>query len=325
MDLNEIRTLLLDLSCMTALRHVLDNPAIGALADLCVACVDDRSTAEDITEAYCRAYNAWLAAAAEGRGGFVREALEAVLFEESAAASVCAQTQDVPYSLMSALAHDLDALGRLTSIEPAMFLLLCERAGMPGGTAVRLPVWEPVLGNEEFDSRVNPDMLSRAGATQVAAFFRRHGTGLFARYPGCTWVGVDEEHPMGLRGVRQPDPIRLGDLVLYEKQRTALVENTRRLLDGRPACNVLLYGDKGTGKSATVKALLGEMWAEGLRIVEVQPAGLTNLPYLFSCLRRQPCKFIVFVDDLAFNDSCPEYTALKTVLEGGLYTPDRNR
>ena len=70
MDLNEIRTLLLDLSCMTALRHVLDNPAIGALADLCVACVDDRSTAEDITEAYCRAYNAWLAAAAEGRGGF---------------------------------------------------------------------------------------------------------------------------------------------------------------------------------------------------------------------------------------------------------------
>ena len=318
MDLNEIRTLLLDLSCMTALRHVLDNPAIGALADLCVACVDDRSTAEDITEAYCRAYNAWLAAAAEGRGGFVREALEAVLFEESAAASVCAQTQDVPYSLMSALAHDLDALGRLTSIEPAMFLLLCERAGMPGGTAVRLPVWEPVLGNEEFDSRVNPDMLSRAGAAQVAAFFRRHGTGLFARYPGCTWVGVDEEHPMGLRGVRQPDPIRLGDLVLYEKQRTALVENTRRLLDGRPACNVLLYGDKGTGKSATVKALLGEMWAEGLRIVEVQPAAPTTLPYLFSCLRRQPCKFIVFVDDLAFNDSCPEYTALKTVLEGGL-------
>ena len=101
-------------------------------------------------------------------------------------------------------------------------------------------------------------------------------------------------------------------------QHGALVENTRRLLDGRQACNILLYGDKGTGKSATVKALLSSFWLEGLRIVEVPLAQLTNLPTIFSILREQPGKFIVFVDDLAFNDSCPEYTALKTVLEGGL-------
>ena len=107
-------------------------------------------------------------------------------------------------------------------------------------------------------------------------------------------------------------------MVLYERERGALVENTRRLLDGRQACNILLYGDKGTGKSATVKALLGSFWLEGLRIVEVPLAQLTNLPTIFAILREQPGKFIVFVDDLAFNDSCPEYTALKTVLEGGL-------
>ena len=318
MDLNEIKTLLLDLSCMTALRHVLDNPAIEALTDLCVACVDDRSTQEDITEAYCRTYNAWLAAAAQGRGGFMREALETVLFEESPAATLCAAGGELPYSLMSALSHDLEVLGRLTAIEPAMFLLLCERAGMPGGTAVRLPVWEPVLGREKMDPRLDAEMLSREGAQRVTEFFRKHGTGIFARYPGCTWSGVDAAHPMGLRGVSQPDPIRLEDLILYEEQRSALIENTRRLLLGRPACNILLYGDKGTGKSATVKALLNDFWQEGLRIVEVQPAHLTNLPAIFACLRAQPCKFIVFVDDLAFNDSCAEYTALKTVLEGGL-------
>ena len=324
MDLNEIRTLLLDLSCMTALRHVLDNPAIAALTDLCVACVDDRSTPEDITDAYCKTYNEWLAAAAQGRGGFAREALEAILYEESPAASLCASGQELPYSLMSALAHDLEALGRLVAIEPAMFLLLCERAGMQGGTAVRLPVWEPVLGTDGFDPRLEREMLSREGAPYVADFFRKHGTGIFARYPGCTWVGVDVAHPDGFRGVRSPDPIKLSDLVLYERQREALVDNTRRLLQGYPACNILLYGDKGTGKSATVKALLNDFWKDGLRIVEVQPAGLTNLPAIFARLRVQPCKFIVFVDDLAFNDSCPEYTALKTVLEGGLEARPNN-
>lgn len=161
-------------------------------------------------------------------------------------------------------------------------------------------------------------MLSREGVSLVSAFFKKQGTGLFARCPGSTWVCESEKYPLGLRGIRQPDPIRLEDMVLYEKERGVLVENTRRLLDGRQACNILLYGDKGTGKSATVKALLSSLWLEGLRIVEVPLAQLTHLPTIFSILRDQPGKFIVFVDDLAFNDSCPEYTALKTVLEGGL-------
>ena len=263
-------------------------------------------------------YDAWLDAAAHGRGGFAREALEAVLFEESPAALLCARMDVLPYSLTNALANDLDALGRLTAIEPAMFLLLCERAGMSGQTAARLPVWEPTLGSEMGDPRLSKMMLSREGVTMTAAFFRKQGTGLFARCPGSTWVGESEKYPLGLRGIREPDPIRLEDMVLYERERGALVENTRRLLDGRQACNILLYGDKGTGKSATVKALLSSFWLEGLRIVEVPLAQLTNLPTIFSILREQPGKFIVFVDDLAFNDSCPEYTALKTVLEGGL-------
>ena len=189
---------------------------------------------------------------------------------------------------------------------------------MSGQTAARLPVWEPTLGSEMGDPRLSKMMLSREGVTMTAAFFRKQGTGLFARCPGSTWVGESEKYPLGLRGIREPDPIRLEDMVLYERERGALVENTRRLLDGRQACNILLYGDKGTGKSATVKALLSSFWLEGLRIVEVPLAQLTNLPTIFSILREQPGKFIVFVDDLAFNDSCPEYTALKTVLEGGL-------
>ena len=318
MDIGQLRGLLLDLDCMTALRHTLRNRAMAALVDLCRACAKDNADEAALTAAYCRVYDAWLDAAAHGRGGFAREALEAVLFEESPAALLCARMDVLPYSLTNALANDLDALGRLTAIEPAMFLLLCERAGMSGQTAARLPVWEPTLGSEMGDPRLSQTMLSRDGVAMTAAFFRKQGTGLFARCPGSTWVGESEKYPLGLRGIREPDPIRLEDMVLYERERGALVENTRRLLDGRQACNILLYGDKGTGKSATVKALLSSFWLEGLRIVEVPLAQLTNLPTIFSILREQPGKFIVFVDDLAFNDSCPEYTALKTVLEGGL-------
>ena len=320
MDIQKLRELMPDIECMTVLRHVMDNPAMAALYRLVCDCAGEGTTEGELTYAYCGVYNAWLTAAARGKGGFVREALTAALFEDSPVAQLCARTDSdkLPYSVIAALAHDLEALGQLTAIEPAMFLLLCQRAGLSGRVAARLPMWEPALGNVDFDPRVSSDMLAYAGAKKVAAFFRKHGSGLFASCPGSTWVGVSAQYPLGLRGIREPDPIRLEDMVLYERERGVLVENTKRLLAGHQAGNVLLYGDKGTGKSATVKALLSSMWLDGLRIVEVPLAHLTNLPTIFSILREQPGKFIVFVDDLAFGDSCPEYTALKTVLEGGL-------
>ena len=320
MDIQKLRELMLDIECMTVLRHVMDNPAMTALHRLVCDCANEGTTEGELTYAYCEVYNAWLATAARGKGGFVREALTSALFTESPVANLCARVDGakLPYSVISALSHDLETLGQLTSIEPAMFLLLCQRAGLSGRVAARLPKWELALGSVDFDPRVNADMLSYNGAKQVAAFFRKHGSGLFASCPGSTWVGVSEAYPQGLRGIREPDPIRLEDMVLYERERGVLVENTKRLLAGHQAGNVLLYGDKGTGKSATVKALLSSMWLDGLRIVEVPLAHLTNLPTIFSILREQPGKFIVYVDDLAFGDSCPEYTALKTVLEGGL-------
>ena len=326
MDIHELHELMLDIECMTVLRYVMDKPAMAALYRLVCDCANDGTHESELVYAYCEVYNAWLAAAAKGKGGFPRAALEAVLFEESPVAAMCAATEAsrLPYSVMNALGHDLEVLGRLTNIDPAMFMLLCERAGLSGKKAARLPMWEPALGEAQFDPRVDTGMLSRAGAKRVAAFFRMHGTGLFASCPGSTWVGVSEKHPLGLRGIMKPDPIRLEDMVLYEKERGILIENTKRLLAGRQACNILLYGDKGTGKSATVKALLSSLWLEGLRIVEVPLAHLTNLPTIFSILREQPGKFIVFVDDLAFGDSCPEYTALKTVLEGGLEARPQN-
>lgn len=115
MDIGQLRGLLLDLECMTALRHTLKNRAVAALVALCRECARDDASEAALTAAYCRVYDAWLDAAAHGRGGFAREALEAVLFEESPAALLCARMDVLPYSLTNAMANDLDALGRLTA------------------------------------------------------------------------------------------------------------------------------------------------------------------------------------------------------------------
>lgn len=314
------------LTCLTALDFTRRMESVQALETLLATCVGDQVDTRAFCAAYCRAYNAWLHCVSAGYESFAQEVLAGVLFTDSPAAQLCARTRNtqLPYSLLRALAHDLGVLGELTAIEPSAFFLLAARGGADKTVYEQLPAWEARVTARIDDPRLPAVALSEGAVHDLCDFYRTHGTGVFAQYPGCTYVGVDDRHPLGLRGILRPDPLRLEDMVLYEDQRNTLIDNTRALLAGRKAANVLLYGDKGTGKSATCKALLSAFWLEGLRIVEIPLARLTCLQEIFAILRDQPGKFIVFVDDLAFADSCPEYTALKTVLEGGLEARPQN-
>jgi hypothetical protein len=121
-----------------------------------------------------------------------------------------------------------------------------------------------------------------------------------------------------------PDPIRLDGLVAYEREREPLVENTRRFLAGLPAHNALLYGQPGTGKSSTVKALLNEYADRGLRLVEVAKEDLGSLPRVLGLLRGRGPRFVLFVDDLSFEEHEVEYKALKALLEGSVEEPPGN-
>jgi len=320
MDQSQASALLARLDRLTVLAHAGEHPAARALQALLALLAGPEATEAAFVRAYTDVYRAWLDCLAQGYDGFAGALRQAALFTPSSLATLCARLPygQLPYSLLRAGAHDLAALGELAALQPAPLLDLAMRAGIPTQAWSALPAWELFAPHQPSDPRLEDITLDGQGMAALSAFFRRHGTGLFAACSGLTWVGVSAEHPLGLRGVGSPDPIQLEDLVLYEGQRQALIDNTRALLVGRPAANVLLYGDKGTGKSATIKALLSRFWLEGLRIVEAPPAHLTQLPKVFSLLREQPGRFIVFVDDLAFSDSCPEYTALKTVLEGGL-------
>ena len=150
----------------------------------------------------------------------------------------------------------------------------------------------------------------------LAEHYARAGTGLFARYRAYRWVRADGRGY--LEGIGHPDTPRLDELVGYEAERDLLLRNTEHFLAGYPANNVLLYGDRGTGKSSTVRALLTAYGERGLRLIEVAKAHLPDLPRLLDLLRDRRERFILFVDDLSFHETETEYKELKAVLEGGL-------
>ncbi|MFO8038514.1 MAG: ATP-binding protein [Sodalinema sp.] len=153
---------------------------------------------------------------------------------------------------------------------------------------------------------------------QLAAFHQHHGAGILAQYHVLRW------RPSCLQGVAVPDPVRLEDLAGYESQKATLVENTQMLLDGHLALHVLLYGSRGTGKSSLVKALVNEFGDRGLRLLELLKSQLHDLPHIVEQLRELPQKFILFVDDLSFEDDDEAFKALKVVLEGSVTARAQN-
>jgi len=116
--------------------------------------------------------------------------------------------------------------------------------------------------------------------------------------------------------VKYPDLVRLSNLTGYERERKKIVDNTIAFIEGKPAANTLLYGDAGTGKSSTVKAVVNEFANQGLRMVEVRKADLLKIPDLIELLADNPLKFILFIDDLSFSKHNEEIGALKALLEG---------
>jgi hypothetical protein len=170
-----------------------------------------------------------------------------------------------------------------------------------------LPTWN----NRKID-------LATAYYERVAAI-HRHGYGLYAQYHMFTLNGVGEIIP-----IRYPDPITLSQMVGYEQERNVVVDNTKALLAGKYAANVLLAGDAGTGKSATVKAIANTYREQGLRLIELTKDQLCFIPQIMEHLSRNPLKFILFIDDLTFSEDDPNFGTLKATLEGSIAARMKN-
>jgi predicted AAA+ superfamily ATPase len=157
------------------------------------------------------------------------------------------------------------------------------------------------------------DALSaKDSVAAAAACYERHGCGLFGLYDAFCWEG-------GLSAVDAPDAASFDDLIGYEAQKRQIIENTARFMDGLPYANMLLYGDRGTGKSSSVKALLRMFAPRGLRLVALPRDAAGDLPALMGLLAPRGCRFIVFIDDLSFEENETGYKPFKSALEGGVH------
>ena len=209
-------------------------------------------------------------------------------------------------SLIEAAKHDLTILQRIYQCRTEQIVKSVQKASQYHDAII---AWEPETSNPSF---LNQQENWSEALKELAIHYRKHGTGIFARYHALTWQ--DKQ----LQGITCPDPIILDEIVGYEDQKETLVKNTEFLLAGYSALNVLLYGSRGSGKSSLVKALLSQYSDRGLRLIEVTKSQLQHLPQIVSQIRDIPQKFIIFVDDLSFEEDDDAFKALKVVLEGNV-------
>lgn len=142
--------------------------------------------------------------------------------------------------------------------------------------------------------------------------YRALGCGLLAKYIAFRFDGEE------LYGISSSDKTTFDEIVGMEHQKKVLIENTQAFVDGKFSNNVLLFGDRGTGKSSSVKALLNMFAKDGLRVIELPKSAITHIPELTKQLEGSPHKYILFLDDLTFERHDTEYRALKIAMEGQL-------
>ena len=124
--------------------------------------------------------------------------------------------------------------------------------------------------------------------------------------------------------VLHPDAVTLSELIGYDREKDIVIKNTKALLDGKSAANILLTGDAGTGKSSTVKAVVNEYCKEGLRVIEISKEQLREIPAILDEISENPLKFILFIDDLSFQNDDDNFGALKAILEGSVSAKSSN-
>lgn len=240
-------------------------------------------------------------------GRFAYAMTEAALFDENCftRAAAAGKYDTLPENVLKAVKRDCEAILAASSLTSDEVLKAYKYYDEIKEIADFLPHWEAGECAPSFK-------MFDGSLKNVAQYYKENGCGIFARYKAFIWRDGD------IQPVLHPDRIDMDSFTGYEIQRDMVVNNTRSFIEGKSCNNCLLYGDKGTGKSSTVKAIANEFRKDGLRIVEIPKERLIDFPILVDKIAALPMKFIIFIDDLSFQKQDQSYTTLKAVLEGGL-------
>lgn len=288
-----LEQLSLGLSRVVFFRSVLEEPVMHRFCGFVQLLTGTEENGRENTKfAKIDAYSAFLEALyAEGGnlGAYLNDRLEC---DDNTYYRLAAAKKEISHVMRDCFMSELAFFSSLTHLTSAKLLVL---AGLPNNLAG--------FDNTIFD--FSSTVLARLARADV------YGYGIYAKYG---MFRVDEK--ARLVPVPSPDPITLSDLIGYESERGEVIANTKALIEGRPAANVLLCGDAGTGKSSTVKAVANRFRADGVRLVEFRKEQLVLLPEVMGEIADNPLKFILFVDDLSFAKDDDGYASLKAALEG---------
>lgn len=287
-ELYKLRT---ELSSLAVFRSVLSDKVISALLGY-LECFEE--------EYRVYSYAEFVSALYSENGGDLSAHIESITFASENVYVKAIGAGEKPSGVIAqSVAREIDILARIASLTPQE---LCEPLRWDGS----LPQFESrkIALAEMYDHRVKN--ISKYGYGKYAA------NRMF-------YIEGNEIVP-----VHNPDKISISELVDYELQRNKIIDNTKALLEGKPAANILLTGDAGTGKSSTIKAVVNELYSQGLRIIEVRKDQLAVIPKILDDLALNPLKFILFIDDLSFLSDDDDFNGLKAVLEGSVSARSRN-
>ena len=289
-----MRTLNIRLHSLAIFRALLDDPVINALRDYLDAV--QGQTVEAVSR-YAAFVSRLYATGSPTLSGYVRSI---VSDNENAYIRLIGKGETPSDEMAQCVREELRVLQAVAELTPAVL-----RDGLD---------WEgylPVFQTEKIDLAGHyADRCEKIG---------QYGYGIYARYR--MFYINPENH---IVPVRNPDRTRLSSLVDYEREKKIILDNTVALLEGKPAANILLTGDAGTGKSSTVKAVVNELYDRGLRILEVRKEQLHEIPGVLDELNSNPLKFILFIDDLSFQKDDDNFSALKAILEGSVSAKAQN-
>ncbi len=279
------------LCLFTVTRGILETPVIKCFIEYCE---------EENKQEKLKKYGKFVSEIYKN-GGNLSACVKKALFEdENVYVKAISKGEQISKKIESSLSYELNTLTELASISSDSFALDMK-------TNTKIP---------EYDT----DKLDIAKAyDERLKDIDKYGYGIFAF--NCMFSSTDKGE---IVPVESADTTTLDDFIGYEVERQKVLDNTVAFLQNRPAANILLYGDAGTGKSSTVKAVANHLFESGIRLIEIRKNQLLLLPKIMAQISKNPLKFIIFIDDLSFNQNDDNFSMLKATLEGSASAKAKN-
>ncbi len=289
--MSRIEEIYSSLCLFTVTREVLKTPVISAFMAYCEE-ENKREKLKKYGEFVSRVYE---------NGGVLSECIKKALFEnENVYVKAISKNEGISAKIENSLNFELEALSALASLTSDSF-------GLDMKTACKIPEYD----TEKLD-------VKKAYGARLGEI-HRHGYGIFASY--CMFSSTDNGE---IVPIESADKTTIDSFIGYGEERKKVLDNTVAFLEGRPAANILLYGDAGTGKSSTVKAVANHLFESGIRLIEIRKTQLLLLPKIMAQIAKNPLKFIIFIDDLSFNKNDDNFSMLKATLEGSASAKAKN-